>query len=31
VFSDVHDLAKTIVVSLDNERYKRPIIEVAEP
>jgi hypothetical protein len=31
VFWDVHDPAKTIVVSLDHERYKKLIIEVADP
>jgi hypothetical protein len=31
VFWDVHDPAKTVVVSLDHERYKKLIIEVADP
>jgi hypothetical protein len=31
VFWDVVDPAKTIVVSLDHERYKKLIIEVADP
>jgi hypothetical protein len=31
VFWDVHDPAKTIVVSLDHEHYKKLIIEVADP
>jgi hypothetical protein len=31
VFWDVHDPTKTIVVSLDHERYKKLIIEVADP
>src|SRR5579885_3740222 len=31
VFWDVRDLAKTIVLSLDHERYKKLIIEVADP
>jgi hypothetical protein len=31
VFWDVRDPAKTIVVSLDHERYKKLIIEVADP
>jgi hypothetical protein len=31
VFWDVHDPAKTIIVSLDHERYKKLIIEVADP
>ncbi|HMB81881.1 MAG TPA: hypothetical protein VKI43_17525 [Vicinamibacterales bacterium] len=29
VFWDVNDLARTIIVSLDHERYKKLIIEVA--
>ena len=31
VFWDVHDPARTIIVSLDHERYKKLIIEVADP
>jgi hypothetical protein len=31
VFWDVHDPARTIIVSLDHERYKKLIVEVAEP
>jgi len=31
VFWDVHDPAKTIIVSLDHERYKKLILEVADP
>ena len=31
VFWDVHDQAKTIIVSLDHERYKKLILEVADP
>jgi hypothetical protein len=31
VFWDVHDPAKTIIVSLDHEHYKKLIIEVADP
>jgi hypothetical protein len=31
VFWDVHDPARTIVVSLNHERYKKLILEVAEP
>lgn len=31
VFWDVHDPARTIVVSLAHERYKKLIIEVADP
>lgn len=31
VFWDVHEPAKTIVVELDHERYKKLIIEVADP
>jgi len=31
VFWDVLDPAKTIIVSLDHERYKKLIIEVADP
>jgi len=31
VFWDVRDPDKTIVVSLDHERYKKLIIEVADP
>jgi|SRR5665213_513196 len=31
VFWDVHDPARTVVVSLDHERYKKLIIEVADP
>jgi hypothetical protein len=30
VFWDVRDLAKTIIVSLDHERYKKLIVEVAD-
>jgi hypothetical protein len=30
VFWDVHDPARTIVVSLEHERYKKLIIEVAD-
>jgi hypothetical protein len=31
VFWDVNDPAKTIIVSLDHEFYKKLIIEVADP
>jgi hypothetical protein len=31
VFWDVHDPAKTIIVSLDHEHYKKLIVEVADP
>src|ERR1019366_6727543 len=31
VFWDVHDPAKTIIVSLVQERYKKLILEVADP
>src|SRR5580765_6828172 len=31
VFWDVRDVEKTIIVSLDHERYKKLIIEVADP
>ena len=31
VFWDVHDPAKAVIVSLDHERYKKLIIEVADP
>jgi len=31
VFWDVRDPAKTIIVSLDHERYKKLIVEVADP
>jgi len=31
VFWDVHDPAKTIIVSLDHERYKKLIVEVDDP
>ena len=31
VFWDVHDLSNTIILSLDHERYKKLIIEVADP
>lgn len=31
VFWDVHDPAQTVIVSLDHERYKHLIIEVADP
>jgi len=31
VFWDVHDPAKTIILSLAHERYKKLIIEVADP
>jgi hypothetical protein len=31
VFWDVHDPANTIIVSLDDERYKKLILEVADP
>ena len=31
VFWDVRNLDKTIIVSLDHERYKKLIIEVADP
>jgi len=31
VFWDVRDPAKTIIVSLEHERYKKLIIEVADP
>lgn len=30
VFWDVHDTTKTIIVSLDHERYKKLIVEVAD-
>jgi hypothetical protein len=31
VFWDVNDTTKTIIVSLDHERYKKLIVEVADP
>ena len=31
VFWDVHDPARTIVVALDHERYKKLIVEVEDP
>jgi len=31
VFWDVHDPEKTIVIELEHERYKKLIIEVADP
>ena len=31
VFWDVHDTRKTIIVSLEHERYKKLIVEVADP
>jgi hypothetical protein len=31
VFWDVHDPAKTVIISLTHERYKKMIIEVADP
>ena len=31
VFWDVYDTSKTIIVSLEHERYKKLIIEVADP
>jgi hypothetical protein len=31
VFWDVHDPEKTIIVSLEHERYKKLILEVADP
>ncbi len=31
VFWDVHDTQKTIIVSLEHERYKKLIVEVADP
>jgi hypothetical protein len=31
VFWDVRQLANTIIVSLDHERYRKLIIEVADP
>jgi len=31
VFWDVHDPDKTIIVSLNHERYKKLILEVADP
>ena len=31
VFWDVHDPARTIIVSLDHEHYKKLIVEVADP
>jgi hypothetical protein len=31
VFWDVHDPARTVVVSLDHERYKKLIVEVQDP
>jgi hypothetical protein len=31
VFWDVRDPASTIIVSLDHERYKKLIVEVADP
>jgi len=30
VFWDVHDLTKTVIVSLEHERYKKLIVEVAD-
>lgn len=31
VFWDVHDTTKTIIVSLEHERYKKLIVEVSDP
>jgi len=31
VFWDVHDPNNTVVISLDHERYKKLIVEVADP
>lgn len=31
VFRDVRDPASTIIVSLEHERYKKLIVEVADP
>jgi len=31
VFWDVHDPANAIILSLDHERYKKLIVEVADP
>jgi hypothetical protein len=31
VFWDVHDPSKAIIVSLDHERYRKLVIEVADP
>ena len=31
VFWDMHDTANTIIVSLEHERYKKLIVEVADP
>ncbi len=31
VFWDVHDTARTVIVSLNHERYKKLIVEVADP
>jgi hypothetical protein len=31
VFWDVYDTTKTIIVSLEHERYKKLIVEVADP
>ena len=31
VFWDVHDTTQTIIVSLEHERYKKLIVEVADP
>lgn len=31
VFWDVHDTTRTIIVSLEHERYKKLIVEVADP
>lgn len=31
MFWDVYDTTKTIIVSLEHERYKKLIIEVADP
>jgi hypothetical protein len=31
VFWDVHDPGRTVIVSLDHERYKKLIIEVDDP
>jgi len=31
VFWDVHDTTKTIIVSLEHERYKKLIVEVNDP
>ena len=31
VFWDVHDVQKTVIITLEHERYKKLIVEVADP